>query len=224
MAKRPRIGVVGSSNVDLVTYVDRMPVWGETIAAPRFEMSHRRQGGQPGGRRGEARRGGRHGLEGRRRHAGRWRAAEFRELRASTRAHVERVAGQSTGTATILVDKSGDNCILIVKGANGDLHAGGRRARRRRSQGLRPHPAAARGPARDRLRGDRLRQAAWRQDGAQSGAGGSRPRHGARARRELSHAQRDRARHPDRACRSSRKPKSPPRRRPSSDRASRRSS
>ena len=35
--------------------------------------------------------------------------------------HVERVNGQSTGTATILVDKSGDNCILIVKGANGDL-------------------------------------------------------------------------------------------------------
>ena len=35
--------------------------------------------------------------------------------------HVERVAGQSTGTATILVDKSGDNFILIVKGANGDL-------------------------------------------------------------------------------------------------------
>jgi len=38
--KIPRIGVVGSSNVDLVTYVDRMPVWGETIAAPRFEMNH----------------------------------------------------------------------------------------------------------------------------------------------------------------------------------------
>ena len=35
--------------------------------------------------------------------------------------HVQRVAGQSTGTATILVDKSGDNLILIVKGANGDL-------------------------------------------------------------------------------------------------------
>jgi ribokinase len=35
--------------------------------------------------------------------------------------HVGRVAGQSTGTATILVDRSGDNCILIVKGANGDL-------------------------------------------------------------------------------------------------------
>ncbi len=36
--------------------------------------------------------------------------------------HVQRVAGQSTGTATILVDKSGDNFILIVKGANGDLN------------------------------------------------------------------------------------------------------
>ena len=40
MTKRPRIGVVGSSNIDLVTYVERMPVWGETIAAPRFEMNH----------------------------------------------------------------------------------------------------------------------------------------------------------------------------------------
>ena len=38
--KRPRIGVVGSSNVDVVTYVERMPAWGETIAAPRFEMSY----------------------------------------------------------------------------------------------------------------------------------------------------------------------------------------
>jgi ribokinase len=40
MDKRPRIGVVGSSNIDLVTYVERMPVWGETIAAPRFEVNH----------------------------------------------------------------------------------------------------------------------------------------------------------------------------------------
>ena len=28
--ERPRIGVVGSSNVDLVTYVERIPAWGET--------------------------------------------------------------------------------------------------------------------------------------------------------------------------------------------------
>ena len=29
----------GSSTVDVVTYIERMPVWGDTIAAPRFEMS-----------------------------------------------------------------------------------------------------------------------------------------------------------------------------------------
>ena len=36
--------------------------------------------------------------------------------------HVRRIPNQSTGTATILVDEnSGDNSILIVAGANGDL-------------------------------------------------------------------------------------------------------
>jgi ribokinase len=117
----PRIGVVGSSNVDLVTYVDRMPVWGETIAAPRFEMSH----GGKGANQAVA--------------AAKLGAAvvmvsnvgddmlgdgvlqNFERTGVGAR-HVGRVAGQSTGTATILVDnKSGDNCILIVTGANGDL-------------------------------------------------------------------------------------------------------
>ena len=36
----PRIAVVGSNMVDLVTYVDRMPVRGETVEAPSFEMGH----------------------------------------------------------------------------------------------------------------------------------------------------------------------------------------
>ena len=36
----PRIAVVGSNMVDLVTYVTRMPVRGETIEAPSFEMGH----------------------------------------------------------------------------------------------------------------------------------------------------------------------------------------
>ena len=34
----PRITVIGSNMVDLITYVDRMPSTGETIVAPRFEM------------------------------------------------------------------------------------------------------------------------------------------------------------------------------------------
>jgi ribokinase len=120
MDKRPRIGVVGSSNVDLVTYVERMPVWGETIAAPRFEMSH----GGKGANQAVA--------------AAKLGAAvvmvskvgddmlgdgvlrNFEEMNVST-SHVQCVPGQSTGTATILVNDKGDNCILIVKGANGDL-------------------------------------------------------------------------------------------------------
>ena len=38
--RKPRIAVVGSNMVDLVTYVDRMPVKGETVEAPSFEMGH----------------------------------------------------------------------------------------------------------------------------------------------------------------------------------------
>jgi ribokinase len=120
MAKRPRIGVVGSSNVDLVTYVDRMPVWGETIAAPRFEMSH---GGKGANQAVAAAKLGadvvmvsKVGDD----MLGDGVLQNFERTGVDAR-HVERVNGQSTGTATILVDKSGDNCILIVKGANGDL-------------------------------------------------------------------------------------------------------
>ena len=116
----PRIGVVGSSNVDLVTYVDRMPVWGETIAAPRFEMSH---GGKGANQAVAAAKLGsdvimvsKVGDD----MLGEGVLQNFERTRVDA-SHVERVAGQSTGTATILVDRSGDNCILIVKGANGDL-------------------------------------------------------------------------------------------------------
>jgi ribokinase len=118
--KAPRIGVVGSSNVDLVTYVDRMPVWGETIAAPRFEMSH---GGKGANQAVAAAKLGaavvmvsKVGDD----MLGEGVLRNFEETKVSTR-HVERVPGQSTGTATILVNASGDNCILIVKGANANL-------------------------------------------------------------------------------------------------------
>src|SRR5271157_2996899 len=119
--KRPRIGVVGSSNVDLVTYVDRMPAWGETIAAPRFEMSH---GGKGANQAVAAAKLGasvvmvsKVGDD----MLGEGVLLNFEHTGVDAK-HVQRVAGQSTGTATILVDKSGDNFILIVKGANGDLN------------------------------------------------------------------------------------------------------
>ena len=120
MTKPPRIGVVGSSNVDVVTYVERMPVWGETIAAPRFEMSFGGKGANQAV--AAAKLGaevvmvskvgadllGANVLE------------NFAALGVDTR-HVGRVENQTTGTATILVNPAGENFILIVKGANGDL-------------------------------------------------------------------------------------------------------
>jgi ribokinase len=120
MARHPRIGVVGSSNVDLVTYVDRMPAWGETIAAPRFEMSH---GGKGANQAVAAAKLGASVVMVSK--VGDDMLAEgvlsnFADIGVGAD-HVERVARQSTGTATILVNGSGDNFILIVKGANGDL-------------------------------------------------------------------------------------------------------
>jgi ribokinase len=118
--KRPRIGVVGSSNVDVVTYVERMPVWGETIAAPRFEMNF---GGKGANQAAAAAKLGAEvvmvskvGCDA----LGDNVLANFRALGVDT-GHVGRVENQSTGTATILVNAAGENFILIVKGANGDL-------------------------------------------------------------------------------------------------------
>jgi len=119
--KRPRVGVIGSTNMDLTTTVERMPVWGETVLAKHFETSFGGKGANQAV--AAARLGaevvmvtnlgddtlGESALE------------NFESYKIDTR-HVRRIPNQSTGTATILVDeKSGDNSILIVAGANGDL-------------------------------------------------------------------------------------------------------
>ncbi len=115
-----RIGVVGSINTDLVTYVDRMPGAGETLAAPRFVMG-------PGGKGANqavaaAKLGsdvmmvGRVGDD----LFGQDTLRGFRDLGMDTR-HVRAVPGVSSGVASILVEPSGENRILIVEGANGRL-------------------------------------------------------------------------------------------------------
>jgi ribokinase len=38
MAKRPRIAVVGSANIDLTTFTDRFPKPGETIFGQSFDL------------------------------------------------------------------------------------------------------------------------------------------------------------------------------------------
>jgi ribokinase len=119
--KRPRIGVIGSTNMDLTTTVERMPVWGETVLARRFETSF---GGKGANQAVAAAKLGADvvmvtnlgddalGLS----------ALKNFETYGIDTGHVRRIANQSTGTATILVDAgTGDNAILIVAGANGDL-------------------------------------------------------------------------------------------------------
>ena len=121
--KRPRIGVIGSTNMDLTTTVERMPVWGETVLASHFETSF---GGKGANQAVAAAKLGAEvvmvtnigddalGVSA---------LDNFQSYGIDT-SHVRRIPNQSTGTATILVDeKSGDNSILIVAGANGDLGA-----------------------------------------------------------------------------------------------------
>ena len=121
MAQRPRIGVIGSTNMDLTTTVVSMPVWGETVLASHFETSF---GGKGANQAIAAAKLGADvvmvtnlGDDA----LGESALRNFASYGIDTR-HVRRIANQSTGTATILVDeKSGDNAILIVAGANGDL-------------------------------------------------------------------------------------------------------
>jgi ribokinase len=115
-----RIAVVGSNMIDLITYVDRMPEAGETVEAPRFEMGFGGKGANQAvaaARLGSqvmmvARVGddafGKNYLE------------NFRDQGIDVR-HVSPAPGFSNGVAPIFVDPSGENRILIVKGANTQL-------------------------------------------------------------------------------------------------------
>ncbi|KAA2214015.1 ribokinase [Teichococcus oryzae] len=115
-----RIGVVGSNMVDLISYIDRMPRAGETLAAPSFSMGH---GGKGANQAVAAAKLGAEVLmvsrvgedlfgEGTLRNLG--------ELGIDTR-HVRTVPGQQSGVAPIFVEPSGENRILIIKGANEHL-------------------------------------------------------------------------------------------------------
>jgi ribokinase len=112
--------VIGSNNVDLITYVNRMPVPGETIEAPAFEMGHGGKGANQAV--AAAKLGAQVTMltavgddifaDGT--------IANFARFGIDT-AHVKRVKGKSSGVAPIFVEPSGENCIVIVKGANSDL-------------------------------------------------------------------------------------------------------
>lgn len=115
-----RIGVVGSNMVDLVTYVDRMPEAGETLAAPAFAMGHGGKGANQAV--AAAKLGGdvllvtRVGDD----LFGDGQIANFEAAGIDVR-HVRKVPGAQSGVAPIFVEPSGENRILIVKGANESL-------------------------------------------------------------------------------------------------------
>jgi ribokinase len=118
--RKPRIAVVGSNMVDLVTYVERMPVRGETIEAPSFEMGH---GGKGANQAIAAAKLGAQVIM-----VSKVGDDMFADNTIKNFArygvdatHVNRVSGRSSGVAPIMVEPSGENSILIVKGANSDL-------------------------------------------------------------------------------------------------------
>ncbi len=122
MDRAPRIAVVGSANVDLTTFTDRFPRPGETIFAREFHLGF---GGKGANQAFAARLCGadvsmvaRVGDD----LFGPATLENFRSAGIDT-SHVRMTASVSSGVAPIFVDTSGQNRILVVKGANDRLSA-----------------------------------------------------------------------------------------------------
>jgi ribokinase len=120
MPTRPRIAVVGSANIDLVTFTDQFPKPGETIFAQKFDLGF---GGKGANQAVAARLCGadvfmvaRVGSD----LFGPATIENFKKLGIDT-THVKQVEGVSTGVAPIFVDPHGQNRILVIKGANDQL-------------------------------------------------------------------------------------------------------
>ena len=120
MAKRPRIAVVGSANIDMTTFGSKFPQPGETIFADKFDLGF---GGKGANQAVAARLCGaevfmvaRVGTD----LFGPATIENFRKLGIDP-AHVKQVDGLSSGVAPIFVEPNGQNRILVVKGANDAL-------------------------------------------------------------------------------------------------------
>jgi len=117
MAKRPRIAVVGSANIDLTTFADRFPKPGETIFGQQFHLGF---GGKGANQAVAARLCGadvsmvaRVGSD----LFGPATIENFRKLGIDS-TYVRQVEGLSSGVAPIFVEPNGQNRIFVVKGAN----------------------------------------------------------------------------------------------------------
>jgi ribokinase len=117
MVKRPRIAVIGSANVDLITFSDRFPKAGETIFGQKFDFGF---GGKGANQAAASRLCGadvfmiaRVGSD----VFGPSTIENFRKLGIDA-THVKQIEGVSSGVAPIFVEPNGQNRIFVVKGAN----------------------------------------------------------------------------------------------------------
>src|SRR5581483_4065033 len=113
----PRIVVIGSLNVDLTTVVNRLPLAGETIFGREFRLGF---GGKGGNQAAAARLCGASTAMIGRVGDDLFGPATIESLTAFGigTGDVKRTPGASTGVAPIFIDSSGQNRILVVKGAN----------------------------------------------------------------------------------------------------------
>jgi ribokinase len=117
MAKRPRIAVVGSANIDLTTFADRFPKPGETIFGQKFHLGF---GGKGANQAVAARLCGAEVFMVARVGSDLFGPAtieNFRKLGIDA-SYVKQVEGLSSGVAPIFVEPNGQNRIFVVKGAN----------------------------------------------------------------------------------------------------------
>jgi ribokinase len=120
MKSEPHIAVVGSANIDLITFTDQMPRPGETIFGRAFDMGF---GGKGANQAVAARQCGARVSMVARVGDDLFGPATIRdyEARGINASRVLVTPGVSSGVAPIFVDSSGQNRILVVKGANDRL-------------------------------------------------------------------------------------------------------
>ncbi|HME35338.1 MAG TPA: ribokinase [Candidatus Sulfotelmatobacter sp.] len=119
-AKRPRIAVVGSANIDLTTFTNQFPKPGETIFGEKFDLGF---GGKGANQAVAARLCGAEVFMVARVGCDLFGPATIENFRRQgiDPTHVKQVEGLSSGVAPIFVEPNGQNRILVVKGANDAL-------------------------------------------------------------------------------------------------------
>jgi ribokinase len=120
MARRPRVAVIGSANIDLTTFADRFPKPGETIFGNKFDLGF---GGKGANQAVAARLCGAEVFMVARVGSDLFGPATIENFRKQgiDPTHVKQVEGLSSGVAPIFVEPNGQNRILVVKGANDAL-------------------------------------------------------------------------------------------------------